>query len=89
MSDGLTISIVTLLAYCASAEKRPVWMKTVTTEAARRALLSFSAPRVIKNETDSFSSSYSDTATGNEREVVMDFFAGGGSGRCKRWGGHQ
>ena len=52
-------------------------MKTVTTEAARRAFLSFSAHLVTKKETDSFSSSYSVTAPGKEREVVTDFFAGG------------
>jgi hypothetical protein len=52
-------------------------MKTVTTEAASRARLSFSAHLVMKKETDSFNSSYSDTATGKEREVVIDFFAGG------------
>jgi len=52
-------------------------MKTVTTEAACLALRSFSAQRVMKKETDSFSSSYVVTATGNEREVVIDLFAGG------------
>src|SRR5215207_4804701 len=52
-------------------------MKTVTTEAARRAFLSFSAHLVTKKATASFSSSYSETAPGKEREVVTDFFAGG------------